>query len=110
MISVLSKKIPMVKDASAIQIIENDILSEQEQTNIIVEESLKQIDFNLEMQVFNGPRDEPLDVMTIKTIRQLGTGGSATVNQVRLSNITGDFVDKTNRIYNNIDLAVIKTN
>ena len=41
MISVLSKKIPKVKDPSAIQIIENDILSEQEQTNIIVEESLK---------------------------------------------------------------------
>ena len=38
------------------------------------------VDFNIDLQIFNGPRDKPLDKIEVKVKKQLGSGGSATVN------------------------------
>lgn len=61
------------------------------------------------MQIWSGPRDKKLDTIDIKIKKQIGSGGSATVNQVRITGMKGEHVDKMCRIYNNKDLAQIKT-
>ena len=61
------------------------------------------------MQIFNGPRDAPIEKIEIKVKKQIGSGGSATVNQVRIAGMRGEHVDKMCRIYNNLELARLKT-
>ena len=74
-------------------------------TEELLGESMKLIDTNVHMQIFCGPSSEERDELNIKRVKQLGGGAQADVYQVRVVGLKGKFVDKTRKIYNNLELA-----
>lgn len=80
------------------------VRDELEELNLL-NESMKQIDINLPMQIFCGPYSEPLTKLTIRKLKSLCNGTQAEVFQVRLIGVKGKFVDKTRKITNNPVLA-----
>jgi len=66
-------------------------------------ESLKLLDKEKDIQVFNGPRQDVRDNLEIKKLKQLGGGGgsSADVYQCKIKTLPGKFVDKVRKVYNN---------
>lgn len=74
-------------------------------TEGLLNESMKLIDPELLMQIFNGPYTDPKMELKIRRVKQLGGGSQADVYQCRIVGVTGKFVDKTRKIYNNAALA-----
>ncbi len=66
---------------------------------------MKLIDYDQDIQVFNGPKSDPRMTLDIKTLRQLGSGTQADVYQCKVKGMAGKFVNKTRKIYNNKELA-----
>ena len=74
-------------------------------TENILNQSMKLIDHELPVQIFNGPNSDPKMELKIKRVKQLGGGSQADVYQCRIVGVSGKYVDKTRKIYNNATLA-----
>jgi serine/threonine protein kinase len=72
---------------------------------MIVEEQLKQIDYSLNIQVFNGPNQKRKAELEIKKQAQLGSGSQGDVYKVRIKGMRGSHVDKMRKVHNNKQLA-----
>lgn len=81
------------------------MLLESEQNAMIVEEFMKQIDYSLNTQVFNGPNEKPKKELDIKKQAQLGSGSQGDVYKVRIKGMRGSYVDKMRKVHNNKQLA-----
>ena len=75
---------------------ETPLVIDFNQTQAHLEEAFKQIDLELNMQIFNAPNTDPRMTLDIKLMKQLGGGGgsSADVYQCKIKGLTGKYVDK----------------
>ena len=105
LLSEMSAKIPVLRQKAAPKVLEAQALADMRQTMSKLQESFKQIDKSLNLQIFNGPSEEPRSDLPIRRIKQLGSGAQGDVFQVKIRGVPGKFVDKVRKIYNNAQLA-----
>ena len=97
----MSAKIPILHQKAAPKVLEAKALIDMRQTMSKLNETFKQIDKGLNIQIFNGPSEEPRTSLDIRKIKQLGSGAQGDVFQVKIRGVPGKFVDKVRKIYNN---------
>lgn len=105
LISEMSSRIPVLHQKAAPKVLEAKALIDMRQTMTKLQESFKQIDRSLNLQIFHGPSEEPRSTLDVRKIKQLGSGAQGDVFQVKIRGVPGKFVDKVRKIYNNAQLA-----
>ena len=85
---------------------DEDVFDQNSKATVaVLSKSMKMIDHELPIQIFNGPYSDPKMELDIRRLKQLGGGSQADVYLCRIKGVSGKFVDKTRKIYNNAALA-----
>lgn len=79
LLSEMSAKIPVLRQKAAPKVLEAKALADLRQTMSKLQESFKQIDKSLNLQIFNGPSEEPRTNLDVRKIKQLGSGAQGDV-------------------------------